>query len=549
MGYKTTDPRYPVVETISPKDRLFGTLENGSNRNFSPTAIAQFATDYLAKQANPLPQYATPAQVAQSITQVQQSLAALQQAQQSLVTASQLQQSLTTKQDADSDLSAIAALATQPFGRSLLTGDSAASVRGILDVPNSASVTDALNQKQPLDDDLTAIATLSTQPFGRSLLTGDSAASVRSLLDVPNSASVTDALNQKQPLDSDLTAIAALATQPFGRSLLTGDSAASVRGILDVPNSASVTDALNQKQPLDSDLTAIAALATQPFGRNLLTSADVSTSRQQLEILPSDQVGLNSFPITLQSPQVASPIWGVNGTKAALQLNGTGIDEAAGKIVPILNLNAYNRFRPEGSTPYKAAWAIYFGANYPTMLVNWQDLNNSQLTRFQVQTSKSSGGYNSGLVVWENGGISVGYGSTANNNAPLTSDAPPADGLYVKGQVKATGGIFVETAIGSTLLNAWANYGSGMESVQYFKTPAGIVHVKGVAKSGTIGQSIFTLPSGYRPAGTYPFLCHSNNGVADVMSEVQVRSDGSVVPVSGSNIRLSLSGIIFRAVQ
>ena len=100
MGYKTTDSRYPVVETISPNDRFFGSEGNGNNRNFSPTAIAQFTAGHLANQPNPLPQYATPAQVAQSITEVQQSLAALQQ-------------SLTTKQDADADLSAIAALSTQ----------------------------------------------------------------------------------------------------------------------------------------------------------------------------------------------------------------------------------------------------------------------------------------------------------------------------------------------------------------------------------------------------------------------------------------------------
>jgi hypothetical protein len=64
------------------------------------------------------------------------------------------------------------------------------------------------NNYQPKDIDLTAIAALTTTPFGRSLLTAVDQAAARTLLDA-------------QPADTDLTAIAALTTTPFGRDLLT----------------------------------------------------------------------------------------------------------------------------------------------------------------------------------------------------------------------------------------------------------------------------------------------------------------------------------------
>jgi len=76
-----------------------------------------------------------------------------------------------------------------------------------------------VNGKQPVDSDLTAIAALTTTPFGRSLLTqADAAASLTTL--------------GAQPVDTDLTAIAALTTTPFGRSLLTQADAATMRATL-----------------------------------------------------------------------------------------------------------------------------------------------------------------------------------------------------------------------------------------------------------------------------------------------------------------------------
>lgn len=106
---------------------------------------------------------------------------------------------------------------------------------------------------QPLDDDLSAIALLATTPFGRSLLIQANAAAVRSLLGLGTAAvanttafdlagaaaaALAAANAAAQPLDTDLTAIAALNTTSFGRGLLALVDAAAVRTYLSLGSAA-----------------------------------------------------------------------------------------------------------------------------------------------------------------------------------------------------------------------------------------------------------------------------------------------------------------------
>ncbi|OYX40842.1 hypothetical protein B7Y94_06030 [Candidatus Saccharibacteria bacterium 32-49-12] len=95
------------------------------------------------------------------------------------------------------------------------------------------------------------------------------------------------------------------------------------------------------------------------------------------------------------------------------------------------------------------------------------------------------------------------------------------------------------------LVNGWVNYAtSTYESAQYTKTADGLVTLKGLVASGTANR-IMTLPVGYRPKETLLLTVAAN----DAYARVDVRADGGVDRVAGSNVWLSLSGITFLAEQ
>ncbi len=98
--------------------------------------------------------------------------------------------------------------------------------------------------------------------------------------------------------------------------------------------------------------------------------------------------------------------------------------------------------------------------------------------------------------------------------------------------------------------NGWVNY--GQRPAMFYKDAAGVVHLTGLVKSGTIGTTAFTLPAGYRPSTTVGaaslcrFVCVTSPLAAGV---VQIYGEGYVELTTGSNIYYDLSGISFRAEQ
>lgn len=125
-------------------------------------------------------------------------------------------------QPADTDLTAIAALTTTTFGRALLALVDAAALRttaGLgtaatqpstaFDAAGAAAAAQAASQ--PLDSDLTAIAALSTTTFGRSLLAQVDAAAARATLGTA-ATTHTHAESDVTGLTADLAAKAPLAS-------------------------------------------------------------------------------------------------------------------------------------------------------------------------------------------------------------------------------------------------------------------------------------------------------------------------------------------------
>lgn len=155
---------------------------------------------------------------------------------------------------------------------------------------------------QPVDSDLTAIAALATTSYGRAFLALADAAAGRTALGLGTAATAATgdfdaagaaaaAQAASQPLDSDLTALAALTTTAYGRSLLEAANASALRTLAglvlgtDIYSKSAVDAGF---QPLDSDLTAIAALTTTSVGRSLLAGADAAALRT---IIGSDASG------------------------------------------------------------------------------------------------------------------------------------------------------------------------------------------------------------------------------------------------------------------
>lgn len=97
--------------------------------------------------------------------------------------------------------------------------------------------------------------------------------------------------------------------------------------------------------------------------------------------------------------------------------------------------------------------------------------------------------------------------------------------------------------IGMTGEPSYQNNWAGVTNCAFLKDNFGFVHLEGTIKSGTVGTTIFTLPMGYRPSESKNFPVISNSEIG----WLSVSSCGIVALQSGSNIWLSLDGIIFNA--
>ena len=83
---------------------------------------------------------------------------------------------------------------------------------------------------------------------------------------------------------------------------------------------------------------------------------------------------------------------------------------------------------------------------------------------------------------------------------------------------------------------SWVDYGSSYANPRYRKIN-NVVYIEGLVKNGTIGQSIFTLPVGYRPYNRIMFATVSNN----LFGRLDILSDGLVMPQAGNSSYLSIS--------
>ena len=130
-------------------------------------------------------------------------------------------------------------------------------------------------------------------------------------------------------------------------------------------------------------------------------------------------------------------------------------------------------------------------------------------------------------------------GTVPNAQHATTADSlPPAEPWH---QVNAPGEPAFE--------GAWVNQGEG-QTVAFYRDQVGVVHLRGVAKAeGVTTKTIFTLPSGFRPAAgpLLPFAVACLPCVPGGTGTLLIAQDGpgTVEAPAGENV--SLEGVTFRA--
>ena len=146
----------------------------------------------------------------------------------------------------------------------------------------------------------------------------------------------------------------------------------------------------------------------------------------------------------------------------------------------------------------------------------------------------------------------LGFTPARSNNAYLTG-VPTADtapvGTNTK-QIATTAFVLANPAItigawqAPLLLNGWVNVGTPYSPAGYCSDTLGIVRLRGVVKTGTVGAStpIFKLPTGFIPPYQLVFTVVSNAA----LGILSVDASGNVAAVSGNNASVSLDGISFR---
>jgi hypothetical protein len=92
------------------------------------------------------------------------------------------------------------------------------------------------------------------------------------------------------------------------------------------------------------------------------------------------------------------------------------------------------------------------------------------------------------------------------------------------------------TWTGVTFEGTWVNFGSTFQEVEYRKV-GDVVQVRGLAKDGTVGSVIFTLPSGFRPPADLHFINYS----AAAPGGFVVNTVGEVDSIFGSNGTFALN--------
>lgn len=92
--------------------------------------------------------------------------------------------------------------------------------------------------------------------------------------------------------------------------------------------------------------------------------------------------------------------------------------------------------------------------------------------------------------------------------------------------------------------NGWVNFGSGEAAAAYAIDNQGLVHLRGLIKSGTVGfVTAFTVPAAAFPAFNQRFVTSSGTSFASI--QCVTPATGAFEVFEGSNAGVALDGIVY----
>lgn len=113
--------------------------------------------------------------------------------------------------------------------------------------------------------------------------------------------------------------------------------------------------------------------------------------------------------------------------------------------------------------------------------------------------------------------------SNARGGSNGSGDFGPGGATYYPGET-------VIAPIPLSLVNGWANFGSGKPVAAVTITDDGYVRLSGLIASGTLGSHCTVLPTGFRPSGEMRFLQASSASGVNGTTHVLVLANGQVIP-------------------
>lgn len=285
------------------------------------------------------------------------------------------------------------------------------------------------------------------------------------------------------------------------------------------------------------DIKLLDNIAVSDFNVEYFTSADSTTANADASNVAKSVAERNA---ALQSSTTVGVSLNVTKTVAGREVSQSGsirstrLDINASSIAPVV-------VPTTPSAP--VVTASYAAPNIVTF--TWPSVPGAVSYTFQYQLNGTGGAWTTAFTGQNTTSFSVttaAHGDVVYGRANATNAASPTPQTSAYSSNAST---TIPIWVTPVLQNSWFNYGDPYATSAYTKTSAGLVVMKGLIKrNGTAvsGETLFTLPVGYRPTHAMVFSVNS----VDVGTTLTVNVDGTVVPSTGVAAGfLSLETVVF----